>query len=336
MDARGRGRPRGRATPRDGYKRNCSVRGRAGGSDGDSREVRGVVKELGELKRLHHGRSPPGANRPVSRFARGGVRAPRLPRQLRKHLPNNSLLFSTRVDTVPTSESAHLRWRALMSWRDALFIWRGRFSRKRWSDPDYKTFVSWKGTWIGVDAGGALEPDAPEIEKFADQSLPKFDVCGHHDPDVPEGFSGEYRLDRNTSLSMATRAQLGWQLEQAAGLIWFEDEEHRMRVDGDDVFAVGRNAFGPFVSVGFASGYACRLRTTDGETETEDAREVVLARRYLDERDARAKMRLDEWAAEARRRRDDGASSAAPWNVPAMASELVKATPTSKRARTAV
>ena len=30
---------------------------------------------------------------------------------------------------------------------------------------------------------------------------------------------------------------------------------------------------------------------------------VVMARRYLDEKDARAKMRLDEWAAEAKRHR---------------------------------
>ena len=225
-----------------------------------------------------------------------------------------------------------------MSWRDTLFIWRGRFSRRRSSDPDDHAFVSWKGTWIGVDAGGTLRPDAPEIEAFADQGLPKFVVCGRHEPALPEGFHGEYRLDQSFEGVHFNKWRLGWQLDQGdgAGLTWFEDEEHRVRVDGDDVFAVGRNEFGPFVSAGFASGYACQLRAEGEGTETEDAREVVLARRYLDERDARAKMRLDEWAAEARRRRDDGASSAAPWNVPAMASELVKATPTSKRARTAV
>jgi hypothetical protein len=145
---------------------------------------------------------------------------------------------------------------------------------------------------------------------------------------------------------------LGWQLENGAeGLAWFRDDEHRVRVDGDDVFAVGRNGFAPFVSVGVASGYAYELRrkkpwTLGNERRAVDtavdSRVVVMARRYLDEKDARAKMRLDEWAAEAKRHRarDAKKKSASPWNVPAMASktmasERVKASPARKKTRTA-
>ena len=230
-----------------------------------------------------------------------------------------------------------------MSWRDTLFIWRGRFVRQRPLEPerspDRPTLVHWRGSWIGVDAGGTLEPDAPEMEAFADEALPKFAVAGHRvSPDTPEGFTnGEYRLDKQTNAPREDGSCLGWQLENGAeGLAWFQDDEHRVRVDGDDVFAVGRNGFAPFVSVGVASGYAYELQPQ--KNTAVDSRVVVMARRYLDEKDARAKMRLDEWAAEAKRDRARDAKkkkNASPWNVPAMASERVKASPARKKTRTA-
>ena len=204
--------------------------------------------------------------------------------------------------------------------------------------PDRPTLVHWRGSWIGVDAGGTLEPDAPEMEAFADEALPKFAVAGHRvSPDTPEGFTnGEYRLDKQTNAPREDGSRLGWQLENGAGgLAWFQDDEHRVRVDGDDVFAVGRNGFAPFVSVGVASGYAYELQPQ--KNTAVDSRVVVMARRYLDEKDARAKMRLDEWAAEAKRHRarDGNKKCASPWNVPAMASERVKASPARKKKRTA-
>ena len=228
-----------------------------------------------------------------------------------------------------------------MSWRDTLFIWRGRFRRRDTTYPgeDDPSF-DWQGTWIGVDAGGTLKPDAPEMEAFADEALPKFAVAGHRvSPDTPEGFTnGEYRLDKQTNalLPKEDGSCLGWQLENGAeGLAWFQDDEHRVRVDGDDVFAVGRNGFAPFVSVGVASGYAYELQPQ--KNTAVDSRVVVMARRYLDEKDARAKMRLEEWAAEAKRHRarDGNKKCASPWNVPAMASERVKASPARKKTRTA-
>jgi hypothetical protein len=71
-----------------------------------------------------------------------------------------------------------------MSWRDTLFIWRGRFRRRDTTFPgeDDPSF-DWQGTWIGVDAGGTLKPDAPEMEAFAEKGLPEFDVRGSLDPD---------------------------------------------------------------------------------------------------------------------------------------------------------
>ena len=217
--------------------------------------------------------------------------------------------------------------------------------------PDRLTLVHWRGSWIGVDAGGTLKPDAPEMEAFADEALPKFAVAGHRvSPDMPEGFTnGEYRLDKQINAPREDGSCLGWQLDNGPeGLSWFQDDEHRVRVDGDDVFAVGRNGFAPFVSVGVASGYAYELRrkkpwTLGNERRAVDtavdSRVVVMARRYLDEKDARAKMRLDEWAAEAKRDRARDANNkkknASPWNVPAMASERVKASPARKKKRTA-
>ena len=180
------------------------------------------------------------------------------------------------------------------------------------------------------------------MEAFADEALPKFAVAGHRvsQLDTPEGFTnGEYRLDKQTNalLPKEDGSCQGWQLENGnpTGLAWFQDDEHRVRVDGDDVFAVGRNGFAPFVSVGVASGYA--YETQPQKNTAVDSRVVVMARRYLDEKDARAKMRLDEWAAEAKRHRarDAKKKSASPWNVPAMASERVKASPARKKTRTA-
>jgi hypothetical protein len=186
------------------------------------------------------------------------------------------------------------------------------------------------------------------MEAFADEALPKFAIAGHRvSPDVPEGFTnGEYRLDKQTA-PREDGSCLGWQLDNGPeGLSWFQDDEHRVRVDGDDVFAVGRNGFAPFVSVGVASGYAYELQKKKPWTlgnerlavdTAVDSRVVVMARRYLDEKDARAKMRLEEWAAEAKRHRarDGNKKCASPWNVPAMASERVKASPARKKARTA-
>jgi hypothetical protein len=142
------------------------------------------------------------------------------------------------------------------------------------------------------------------MEAFADEALPKFAVAGHRvSPDMPEGFTnGEYRLDKQINAPREDGSCLGWQLDNGPeGLSWFQDDEHRVRVDGDDVFAVGRNGFAPFVSVGVASGYAYELQPQ--KNIAVDSRVVVMARRYLDEKDARAKMRLDEWAAEAKRDR---------------------------------
>ena len=245
---------------------------------------------------------------------------------------------------VAVRDAHHFRSRASMSWRDTLFIWRGRFRRRDAIRPgeDDPSF-DWQGTWIGVDAGGTLKPDAPEMEAFAEKGLPKFDVRGSLDPDRTdrtEGFSGEYRSDPNCG---GVPGYQGWQLDQGdgKGLTWFDDDEHRIRVDGDDVFAVGRNKFGAFVSAGVASGYSFQKFAMGPEglssapsTES-SSRDVVLARRYLDEKDARATMRLDEWAAEAKRDRKNGVK---PWNVPAMASEkkrAIHATPALKKRRTA-
>jgi hypothetical protein len=85
-DARGRGSTRERDAAKTASNEIARSEGGRAAPTGDAREVRGVVEELGELERLRHGRSPPGADTPVSRFARGGVRALRLPRQPGKHL----------------------------------------------------------------------------------------------------------------------------------------------------------------------------------------------------------------------------------------------------------
>ena len=160
-------------------------------------------------------------------------------------------------------------------------------------------------------------------------------------------YERRYRLDKQT----ARKTEVVWDGNSTtARRVWqFRDDEHFVRVDGDDVFAVGRNGFAFRLRRRVGIAYELRRKkpwTLGNERRAVDtavdSRVVVMARRYLDEKDARAKMRLDEWAAEAKRHRarDAKKKSASPWNVPAMASktmasERVKASPARKKTRTA-
>lgn len=228
--------------------------------------------------------------------------------------------------------------RASMSWRDTLFIWRGPFTRElaQAESSDIKPIHMWrwKGRWIGVDAGGEADAKAPKTADFANTELPKFEGLGNvaDVADVEGGFDREYSsnpdIDNRGNSDddpMNPLKGIGWQLDNGDGLTWFTDENIVIRVEKNLVVAAGRNEFGPFISAGVVSGY--RYAFDDEwhgpyKASKHETRDVMLARRYLDAKDARAKWSLNELLSEIKA----GWSNAKdhPWNAPAMSSNTMK------------
>ena len=225
----------------------------------------GTVEELGELKRLRHGRSPPGADTPVSRFARGGVRALRLPtsqdsrggfrttlllflRNIPRELHHSSARAprcpgATRCSYGGVGSCARDLW-TLNFLPIAPRSFTGGLLDRRRRGRHARTRRSRDGSVRGRGTPEVRHRRAPGVTGCSGGLYERRVSTGQ-----TNGSEGRRKL-----FGMATR-------DGAEGpRLGFQDDEHRVRVDGDDVFAVGRNGFAPFVSVGVASGYAYELR----------------------------------------------------------------------------
>jgi len=183
------------------------------------------------------------------------------------------------------------------SWRDTLFYWRGELGVSD-SDALYGAFI-WTGTWVGSDDGVL-----PAAEKFA-QSENEFNLihrCEEDEPswemfdDISDHGSEHGALPRDMPyIPPELNFEGFYMLDNGNGPEETEDNEHtvaydRREIEKDGTYtenhlvtACGDTPFGRFVSHG-------RIVIRNGEAE------LTLARRYITDTDARAKLTARELA----------------------------------------
>jgi hypothetical protein len=177
------------------------------------------------------------------------------------------------------------------SWRDTLFIWQGSLQG-----------TEWVGRWVGVDSADATHAAAPSAQEYAD-SANAFAVT------LEAGDGGA--LSAKPGAEAEATAGKGYLLDQddGEGHSYHRDDAHRIRFFRSEdaaggallAGAIGRNEFGPFVSLGSVKG-----------------QELMLARRYLDHKDARAAWSLDEIEAAGKAISD----ASVPWSCEALHSKI--------------
>jgi hypothetical protein len=169
------------------------------------------------------------------------------------------------------------------TWRDTLFVWHGKLDRI------VESTATWSGTWVGVEGcPDARSAPTPTMEAFASSEM-QFQVSGT----IQQVFSEKYS-------SLFVKLQLadgqGWDLGEGSEKRRYKDTSHTLymesipnaHVSGSRemgiVVAVGVNEFGPFVSAGYS-----RI-----DPASPNSCDVMLGRRYLDERDQRRKWAVED------------------------------------------
>ncbi|KAL3929229.1 MAG: hypothetical protein SGBAC_012305 [Bacillariaceae sp.] len=224
------------------------------------------------------------------------------------------------------------------SWRDTLYVWDGIMLEVGWDlvkkdgeKEAKKTEIplNWKGAWIPREnCADAKKAEAPKrVGGAIDvESLNHFEVNGSAKPVEVQKTDDEKKADdENPSTAIPHEASFtdgtGWEMGDGADKKTHKDEVHElllsnvkwmgnMRDQRDNlVFAKGTNEFGPFISAGWMRP-GCRL---------------TLARRYLDESDARVKWTLDDLKRNVIGGifdKDSGDVNIPPWQCDALHSEI--------------
>ncbi|CAJ1946342.1 unnamed protein product [Cylindrotheca closterium] len=199
------------------------------------------------------------------------------------------------------------------SWRDTLYVWDGIMVEVGWdlvknkeeTQKSDEIPLNWKGAWVPCEnCADAKKAEAPKrVGGALDvESAHHFEVSGSAKPIVKDtkkvaDAEDENKTsddEENCSTAIPHQATFtggdGWDMGEGSDTKKYKDEVHElllsnikwmgnMRDQRDNlVFAKGTNEFGPFISAGWMRP-GCRL---------------TLARRYLDESDARVKWTLDD------------------------------------------
>ena len=198
------------------------------------------------------------------------------------------------------------------TWRDTLFVWEGSLekvvdaTKKKGSNAnnsrDAAAATRWKGSWVGCencpDAAAAVTPSKLAFQEsemhfevsaaaasttttaIDNDSLWKYEMTGGTGWDLGEGEEKASHKDHSHTILCKHQ------------LLVAQGDENDNKCNDDDEFnnyaivvATGENDFGAFASVGY-------LHITKNKDENDQNR-LMLARRYLDHGDARAK-----WTAE--------------------------------------
>ena len=164
------------------------------------------------------------------------------------------------------------------TWRDTLFVWCGRISSKKKEDCESYN-CEWQGTWIGCEEC----PDARTSPTPTDAAFKKSDMTFR--------VSGKLSKCQTDGLWTFELTSGTWDLPAGQSIEKHEDEKHHVLLstlpwkncdeDRPAVVATGYNAFGSFVSAGY-------IEPQDPEGK------MILARRYLDDRDVRASWSTEE------------------------------------------
>ena len=181
----------------------------------------------------------------------------------------------------------------MASWRDTLFIWKGSLKG-----------AAWDGQWIGIDNADALGA-TPSAKDFS-ESLNNFSLTLER---VEEGKFSSSEI--KPGVEVRATAGAGYLLDQndGQGHKRYNDAQHRVRFCREQnsdwlVVASGKNEFAPFVSLGKYG--------KDGE--------LILARRYLDEKDERVRWTLEDLAEEV----GSAIDIAAPWRHEVLHSKVFR------------
>ena len=170
------------------------------------------------------------------------------------------------------------------NWRETLFVWDGIFSVDKPPKEGDPSPLKWSGTWVGVDNADATKIEAPKRGAFDAQveSDMTFEVegtaasAGKRDSDgfkasLTEGPGWDLQDDGADSKSKHSDTVHELLLQQ---LRWLGSPDKTVNL----VFARGNNNFAPFISVGWMR----------------PGNRITLGRRYLEEKDARAKWDLED------------------------------------------
>lgn len=175
------------------------------------------------------------------------------------------------------------------SWRDTLYVWDGILEVTNPSSEGKESLLKWEGFWVGLeDCADAKKAEAPKrIGSASDvDSANHFLVKGKATPFIDEREENSTANPHKGSLVDGD----GWDMGEGSDKKKYLDESHyvllsnlrwmgNMRDQRDNfVFAKGSNDFGNFVSAGWMR----------------PGSRVTLARRYLGEKDARAKWSLQD------------------------------------------
>jgi hypothetical protein len=163
-----------------------------------------------------------------------------------------------------------------MSWRDTLFIWKGKAKSA-------SGVLEWEGSWAGVDSALAKNVLLPSDAVFQKSSM-LFSVSGN------QSISAQERTESSekdaTTLSFQITKGKGWLLDD---LLHHQDQVHDLlfykssKIPTVLVGAVGINDFGRFLAFGRCEGVANLEEINSGKEFT-----LILGRRYLEDKDQRS------------------------------------------------
>jgi hypothetical protein len=176
------------------------------------------------------------------------------------------------------------------SWRDTLYVWDGIVKVKDDDDSGPEVSLTWHGTWVPCEnCSDATKAETPKRLGAAInvESTNEFSVSGS------TKFSTLENEETNSTANpheVSLAEGQGWDMGEGTDKMKYQDSVHNllwenirwmgnMRDHRDNlVFAKGYNDFGNFISAGWMRP-GCRL---------------TLARRYLEDDDARVKWDLED------------------------------------------
>lgn len=195
-----------------------------------------------------------------------------------------------------------------MSWRDTLFFWQGELV----VDPRDSSW-SFQGSWSGADAPKAPKSEdddlCPSPDTFSADANNTFAISGY--------MTRSFHEPRGTEI---TTQRGSYQLDNGEGHEEHTDDVHDLRLFAipakriANIVATGENEFGPFIAIG---------QTTEGSFRSQPGQlptvcDLVLARRYIDEKDRRRKMSAEDIMALVPPKLALGLPFK-PWNAPVLA-----------------
>jgi len=191
------------------------------------------------------------------------------------------------------------------TWRDTVFIWSGTLTKNE------NLVWQFQGHWIGVeDSPDARTAPTPTPQAFS-QSDVTFKVVSKLSVLNQKKTAAAHKKEDDDAeyfsydMTGGNRDHYGWDLQTGQRKTRHCDRQHTLlcQVDwehldeiphGTLVVAHGTNEFGPFLSAGYIDTQTTTVRSSSSSSSTRRSVQLILARRYLEDHDVRAKWSLQE------------------------------------------